>query len=260
MKIVNKSGIPDALFRYLSQDNYDYEKKGDSFSATELLNPIQIIILKRRHWKDITVDAIDQLWKLLGSGVHAILETEQGIEKIERLSIDVLGRKVSGKWDRIFGDEITDYKVTSAWTMVYGSREHEWRLQLSIYRYLYHKCKGVFLRPHGYIVALLRDWAARDAKKMNYPKAPAVQVKLELLSIEDTEAFITGRIKAIIEAEALPDAKLPECSDEDRWYNATKKTYMRCAKYCEVAKFCGQLAREKARESVELAEVVGAEE
>src|SRR3990167_2697420 len=108
MKIVNRSGIPDALFRYLTRDDYDYQSKGDSFSVPELLNPVQMILLKRRYWSQIETDAIDRLWILLGSGVHAILEKEPGIEKIERLRTEVLGRTVSGRFDRIFNGEITD--------------------------------------------------------------------------------------------------------------------------------------------------------
>ena len=262
MKIVNTSGIPDSIFRYLSQDNYDYEVKGDSFSVTEILNPVQIVILKRRHWKDLTVDAIDQLWKLLGSGVHAILEKEKGIEKIERLKVEILGRTVSGRWDRIFNNEITDYKVTSAWSVVYGSRDNEWMEQLSIYRWLYFKVKGVLLAPRGYIVALLRDWSDKNTeplksgKENKYPKAPALQIGFDLMTPEQTENEVTEKIAKILEAEKLSDDHLPECSDEDRWWNEKKKTYLRCSKYCEVSQFCHQLKAEKQRESIPQAELV----
>lgn len=263
MKIVNRSNIPDSLFRYLSQDNYDYELKGKSLSATEILNPVQIVILKRRYWKDITVDAIDRLWAMLGNGVHAILEKEKDMEKIERLKVEVLGREVSGKWDRIFKNEITDYKVTSAWTIVYGSRVKEWMEQLSIYRWLYFKRKGVLLASKGHIVALLRDWSDKNLKPQKngnpskYPKAPAQEIDIDLMTPEDTEKFVTAKVDAITKAETLPDDLLPNCSDEDRWYNETKKTYIRCAKYCEVASFCKQLAKEKEREAEPLAEIVG---
>ena len=254
MKIVNTSKIPDALFRYLSVDNYDYEEKGDSLSTTELLNPIQIVILKRRYWKDMTIDAIDRLWQMLGNGVHAILEKEKGIEKIERLKWTVEGREISGRWDRIFNNEISDYKVTSAWSVAYGSRDSEWRMQLSIYRWLYWKVKGRMLNSVGYIVALLRDWAERDKAKKNYPQAPAIQKSFDLLTIEDTEAWVTKRVQDIALSEKLSDDKLPECTDEERWYSETKKVYNRCIKYCEVASFCSQLKKEKELESIPDAE------
>lgn len=249
MKIVNKSGIPESLFSYLSMDGYDYDAKGTSFSCTELLNPPQIVILKRRHWNEIEVDGIDRLWQMLGNGVHAILEKEKGIEKIERLKVEVLGRTVSGKWDRIKDNKITDYKVTSAWTVAYGSRNKEWGEQLSIYRWLYFKNKGILLDSKGYIVALLRDW---DSKKVGgkYPKAPALEISLDLMSIEDTEKFVEKKIKAILEAEKT----LPECTDEERWYNGKTKSYMRCARYCEVSKFCPQYQKELNKKNIEEAD------
>lgn len=256
MKIVNLSKIPDALFRYLSQDSYDYDAKGDSLSATELLNPTQIVILKRRHWNEIVVDGADRLWQMLGNGVHAILEKEDGIEKIERLKVRILGREVSGKWDRIFKNEITDYKVTSVWTVIYKSRNLEWKLQLSIYRWLYFRVKGVLLNSKGFIVALLRDWSKKDMTKKNYPDFGAVQVELDLLTPDETEAYVTAKVKTIIEAEKLSDNALPECTDEERWYNYQKKTYLRCKDYCEVSPFCKQLEREKKRESIPDGEVL----
>lgn len=245
MKIINKSRIPDALFRYLAVDHYDHEEKGDSLSATELLNPIQIIVLNRRYFKDIVVDAIDRLWIMLGNGVHKILEEEEGIEKIERLKVKVCGRDVSGRWDRIFDNRVTDYKITSAWTVVYGSRNEEWRLQLSIYRWLYYKVKGILLDKHGSIVALLRDWSEKNTKPLksglenNYPKAPAVEISFSLLSTEDTQKFIEDKVKAVTQAEKLKDDKLPGCTDEERWLQKSG-VYTRCEKYCNVATFCKQ--------------------
>ena len=261
MKIVNRSGVPESLFKYLLNDTYDYSEKGNSISATELLKPLQACILKRRYDSLLEMDAIDRLWSLLGSGVHAILEDEKGIEKIERLKTVVEGREVSGKFDRIFNNKITDYKVTSAWTVVFKSREPEWIWQLSIYRWLYFKAKGVTLDETGSIVAILRDWSEKNSKTKDgrpndrYPKAPAVELNYRLHSLEDTEKHVTELVKNIIRNETVDDARLPECSDEDRWYNKDKKVYMRCAKYCEVNKFCKQFERENIFESIEVAEV-----
>lgn len=239
-RIVNDSKIPESIFNYLSIDNYDYKAKGDSFSATELLNPVQVILLKRRHADEITVDAADRLWVMLGNGVHAILENEKGIEPIERLTAEVLGVKISGKWDRIKNNKITDYKVTSAFTVMYRSREQEWMEQLSIYRWLYFKRYGVLLDSKGYIVALLRDWAAKELSNARYPRAGAVEIELNLMSPEETEDFLEHKIKKIKKAEKVKDKDLPKCTDKERWWNENKKVFNRCARYCEAAAFCVQ--------------------
>lgn len=222
----------------MSVDKYDYDAKGDSFSATEILNPVQIVLLKRKHWNELEVDAIDRVYQVLGNGVHSELEKEEGIEKIERLKWKVLGKEVSGKWDRIINNEITDYKVTSVWTVIYGSRKDEWKEQLSIYRWLYWKNKGILLNDKGFIVAILRDWSEKDSKKANYPKFNAVQIELKLLGIKETEEFVTKKISALINAD-----NITECTDAERWHNKVKG-YIRCQKYCEVAQFCPQLKKE----------------
>ena len=247
MKIINKSKIPDALFRYLKQDLYDYEEKGESLSVTEILNPIQAVVLRRRHEDEIEVDAIDRLWILLGVGVHAILEQEKGIEKIERLKAEILGREISGKFDRIFNNKITDYKVTSAWTLAYRSRDEEWVWQLSIYRWLYWKVKKIKLDLTGSIVCLLRDWAEKNLTNPNYPRSAAVEVKFNLHDFKEVEEFLHVRVALIKKYEKLPDNKLLECSSEERWYNPKQDVYNRCDKYCAAAPFCNQLKREGVR-------------
>lgn len=245
MKIINRSKIPDALFRYLKMDLYDHAEKGDSLSVTEILNPTQVVVLKRRYAKKITIDAIDRLWVMLGNGVHRLLEDEEGMEKIERLKVKVEGREVSGKWDRIFDNEITDYKVTSSWTIAYGSREMEWHKQLSMYRWLYWKVKNVLLKETGYIVALLRDWSEKNVGKGNYPDQPAVQIEFDLMSMDEVERIVTRRVQEITKAEKLKDDKLPECTAEERWEDERTGVSKRCAKYCDVNKFCVQFKKVK---------------
>lgn len=244
MKIINKSNVPEALFKYLSIETYDFDEKGDSLSATEILKPIQVVVLKRRYWDKLVVDAIDRLWIMLGNGVHKILDEEEGIVPIERLKVKVGKRDLSGKWDRIIENEITDYKVTSAWTIYYDRDKKDWLKQLSIYRWLFWKVKGVLLKDVGYIVALLRDWSEKNTKTPGYPTSPAVQIPFTLLSMEETERIVTRRVNAITMAESLKDKDLPECSAEDRWYDEKKKIYRRCNSYCDVSVFCQQYKRD----------------
>ena len=96
----------------------------------------------------------------------------------------------------------------------------------------------------------------KSGKENNYPKAPALELDFDLMTPDETEEFVADKIGKILEAEKLPDEKLPPCSDEERWYNEPKKTYLRCAKYCDVATFCQQLRKEKEREAIPAAEEV----
>lgn len=240
MKIVNKSNIPEAVFNFLKNDLYDGEKNGNSFSATELLKPVQEIILTRRHWGEIEVDASDRLWSLFGQGIHAVLEKEEGAEPIERLYAEIGGKTISGKFDRIKNGILYDFKVTSAFTLMYDSRREEWRDQLSIYRWLYWKKYGKELDKVGRIVAILRDWSAKDLKEgSKYPASPIMEVSIPLRSLEDTEKMLESKLKAIEDAWNA-NGNMPKCSDEERWWNEKKKVYNKCARYCVAFKFCKQ--------------------
>lgn len=250
MKVINKSKIPEALFKYLAIETYDHAAKGNSYSVTEILNPAQMVVLNRRYKDKIVVDAIDLLWIMLGNGVHAILEKEEGIEKIERLKVMVEGVELSGKWDRIFEDAITDYKVTSAWSIAYGSHQIEWLKQLSIYRWLFFKVKKRLLKNTGFIVALLRDWAERNAGKGNYPDKPALEIPFALIGLVETEEIVKRRLKIIKQAEEVSEDVLAQefaCTDEERWWDVNKKVSRRCVKYCTASKFCKQYAEEEKR-------------
>ena len=72
MPLTNKYRAPDAFVKAIEGDPYT---KGDAdFSATELLKPPQIVRLYNEHKDTITTDVRDEWWKLLGKGVHTILE------------------------------------------------------------------------------------------------------------------------------------------------------------------------------------------
>lgn len=253
MKIINKSGVPEIVFKYLEHDFYD-GKKGDPkvISATTLLKPVQEILLTTRHYDEIEVDAIDRMWAMFGSGIHAILEHSKLSDMQEqRIKVDIDGVTLSGKFDLIYGGHMTDFKVTSAWTLVYDSRKDEWTKQLSIYRWLYWKETGklttesaIKLSDEAYVIAILRDW---DAKRVSgkYPELPIVQIPLNLLSIEKTEEGIKSKLKLIKEAGSKMDGQLPPCTDEQRWWNEKAKKYNKCEKYCLAYPFCHQVRRDK---------------
>lgn len=242
MIITNKFNLPEPIVEFLKQDFYDYDVKGDSISTTQLLKPIREIVLLMRHSKEIEVDVSTMLWKVLGSGVHAVLEKlkEENSEVIKRMFATVGDVRVSGKFDRIKDKKVTDYKVTSVWTVVYNSRETEWKEQLSIYRWLWYINHAETLKDTGSIIAILRDHNDKDMGKTNYPPIAMVEIEIPLLSLEETHKFIVKKVAAVKDAMKLEDKNLPLCTDEERWWNAKKQIYNKCEHYCNAYKFCNQ--------------------
>jgi hypothetical protein len=245
MRIIN-DGLPEIIYEYLSKDFYDGDKVADSISATTLLKPTQEIMLLRRHKEEITVNASDRIWSLFGSSVHAVLEGGfQGkYEQEERLFRKVkIGRKeytISGKFDLIKDNVIHDFKVTSAFTLMFNSRVDEWKEQLSTYRWL--KFPRILAKT-GKIIAILRDWTAKNLSKENYPKSPIVEIEIDLMDYKDVDKMVEKKLKEIARYETSKDEELPECTKAERWFNQKKDEYIKCSKYCSARQFCQQLKR-----------------
>ena len=216
MKFTNKYNLPQTVFDVLAKDGY--KAGNDDYSATSLLKSPRQLLLYRRHFHQIEEDVSDRVWSIFGQAAHNILEKHGNDTSLteERLYTEVLGRKLSGQVDHYHEGVITDYKVTSVWSIVYKSKIEDWTAQLNIYAYLFRK-NGYDVRRLQ-IVAVLRDWSETEKlRSRDYPEAPIVVIPITLWDIEDQELSITSKIKEFIEAESLTDDELPYCTPEERW-------------------------------------------
>jgi len=243
MQIIN-DGLPEIIYEYLKTQFYDTERAGDSFSATAMLRPVQEIILTRRHNDEIIVKASDLVWSILGSSTHAVLEKgfDGKYQQEERVFKIVEGIPVSGKFDLIKDNAINDFKVTTVYRVTFGYSEEDWIKQLSTYRWLMYPTR--ILSDEGKIIAILRDWNAKEVDNIGYPAFPMLEIKLKLMSYEDTEAMVTEKILDIKKALELKDEELPACTLEDRWYSFKERRCKKCDKYCQVKDFCCQIKRD----------------
>jgi hypothetical protein len=220
------------------------------------------------------------VWQLFGSAIHHILEHGKGENHIieERLFAEFSGWVLSGAIDLQTvtpdGIEISDYKTTSAWAVM--NEKADWTYQLNIYAHLVERVKKIPVTGLS-IIAIIRDWSAREAKKETYPQAPIVTIPIQLWSPEEREAFIQARLTAHSSAmfEAETGGDLPNCTPDEMWekqstwaikkeggvraksvhstkeeaeLNLTKGYFIesrpgertRCKSYCQVANFCSQ--------------------
>ena len=72
MNLTNNYGAPDSIVDAIRND--PYTKDGADFSITELIKPPQIRRLWQDHEDEISVDVREEVWKLLGKGVHSAIE------------------------------------------------------------------------------------------------------------------------------------------------------------------------------------------
>jgi hypothetical protein len=227
MKLTNEKGLPETFIKAMQADPY-FKGFGVDYSVSELIAPVRQVILKQRHWTELTEDASDGIWKLLGKSCHYILE-KAGIKNAlqeERITLEVLGRKVSGAFDFWHDEVLSDYKVSSVWSAIYGSRTADWTAQLNLYDCLLSSAG--FASKSLQVVAIYRDWSKSKAKHdPEYPQMPVAVVPLQLWSREDQRKYLELKIKNLIIAENDSDEELVECSEEQMWATPDKWAVMK---------------------------------
>lgn len=224
MKITNDQGLPEAIVNAVKA--HDYSKGAADFSISELIRPPQINQLTRQHDEELTEDAADRIWALLGSSIHTILEATAGDrEKTEeRMFTTISGQIISGQFDNIMldGNVLTDYKVTSAYA-VKGDVKPEWERQLNYYAQL--------ARLNGHeidqlqIIAILRDWNRSNAMRdPDYPRRNVAVVKVPMWADSYALEEMARDVQAQMDAR---DGNARPCTDEERWCQPGKVALMK---------------------------------
>jgi hypothetical protein len=225
MEMTNRYNLPEPVVNAIQR----HEHKRGYISASEFPNSIKQIILKRRHQGEIITDASDHLYTIMGTAMHAFFEKHTGgAEESEQfLEVEVNGKKVTGTSD-LYNPEtktITDYKNTSVWTIVYGSRNKDWSIQLNVYAWLL-KQKGKDVENIK-IECYLRDWNKKSSSGDNYPSIQWRTINLEVLDEKTVRSYIESKIDTLIKWESFPDNELPDCSNEHIWRQQDKWAVMK---------------------------------
>lgn len=255
--LTNHSDFGLVMAVWLAHDDYSNGKEefpGENvISATALLKPIRRIILEPRlDPSDNIPDVADMISSRFGHAIHDSVEhawkhgydralkrlgyppgmikkikinpdtVEDGdvpvyLEQRGYREIKVQGTKViiSGKFDQVVNGELNDIKTTSAYTYVNGTKEEDYALQGSIYRWIFQdKITSDFIR----IQHIFTDWQRMQAKtNPDYPQSRVVEKRIQLMSLEATERWITDRITQIMRNQGLEEYELPRCTDEELW-------------------------------------------
>jgi len=226
MNYTNKLGLHEVLAVAIMNKQYSGDGEKRDYSVTELLKPPKQAVLMQRHKDEITVDVADQLWAFMGEIAHLILEraieSSDDIKKKylseNRYKIEYDGFVISGGVD-LYDKEsksITDYKMTSAWTVYFGGRD-SWEQQLNIYAYI--------LRKHGLevnklsICTIYRDWSKKMINIPNYPKQQSEVLDFDVWNDFQVECFLTQKLSLLEKYKTLADDDMPECSPVERWGN-----------------------------------------
>jgi hypothetical protein len=229
--VTNKFKLPQFVVDALTHSDYT---RGDSdISVTQLIDSPRIARLQREHADEQTKDAVDFVWSRFGTSVHVMFEeslkaTGSDVITEERLFTETQGWKLSGAIDaQEVGDDgviISDFKVTSAWSVIFD--KSSWHTQLNVYAYLVRKAKGQTVKKLQ-MVALLRDWVRRKAEQGGeYPTAPIVVLDIPMWSEAEQDAYVESQIKKHMEATNT-DQPLIFCTSEETWQKDTVYAVMK---------------------------------
>ncbi|MEK6280281.1 MAG: hypothetical protein AABN95_07980 [Acidobacteriota bacterium] len=228
MLITNTNNLPAPLVMAVTR--HPRENTPGRISVSELIQPPQIRALSRLHDAELTEDASERIWALLGTLLHGILERNaRGLKNTiseEALEADFLGWQVVGHYDLsemvLDGELLTDWKLTSVWSVKDGVKA-EWEQQLNCYAELIRRAGRAVSQLQ--IVAIGRDWSKNKARfDATYPQEQVKVLSVSLWTSEEATEFIEERVRLHQKAESGTWA---DCTDEERWARPTQWALMK---------------------------------
>lgn len=257
----NVSEVPLALAVFLASDSYDHSDDPTEISATALLKPLRQIILPARipagqglpNLADMMSsrigtaihDGVERAWKdnykvamqALGYPAHVINririnpEPEDVTDEIIPIYLEQrLKRKlgkwtITGKFDFIGEGKVQDVKSTSVWTYKNQVNAGKYSQQGSIYRWLDPK---KITQDQMDIHFIFTDWKAGMQKAdPQYPPRRFHRQVHPLLSLAETEQFISRKLQLIEQYWDADEKDIPECDDEELWRSEPVFKYYR---------------------------------
>lgn len=254
MTISNKYNVPLPMAAWLVTSNYDYIDDPSYISATSLLKSTRQIILSKRVETKREVDVQDLAASVLGSAMHDSIEhvwtDDKYIQAMKILGypqnyIDSIvinptevnkgeipvyleqrnvknfcGWKIGGKFDVIFDGQLQDYKSTSTYTYINQSKNEDYSIQGSIYRWLNQdKVTDDVMLINFYFT----NWTKADQEQHGITRVMGMNIPLK--SIAETEQWIKSKLDEISANIDLPEPRIKECTPEELWMTPTVYKY-----------------------------------
>ena len=250
-RYTNVSNVPLSMAVFLATDSYDYVDDANYISTTSLIKPLrQLILASRVKQEDTSVDLVNMVPSRMGSAIHDAIERawkinyrgamellgypKRVIDRVvinpskeeltddtvpiylEQRSFKKVGKWViGGKFDFVGDGRVEDFKSTSTYTAINKTKDDDYILQGSIYRWLQ---PDIITRDEMAIQFIFTDWSAAKAKSdPSYPQARIQQRVLKLKSLAETDAFIKRKLRLIEQYWDSPEEEIPYCTDEELW-------------------------------------------
>jgi hypothetical protein len=262
-RYLNDTGVPLSVAAYLSHDSYDFIP--NTISATGLMRPLRQTILSRRvpagtDLPDVVSllksrlgtslhDGIERVWLNTESRNAALLSLGYPQKIVDRIVVnperelsksdipvymekrsfrEIEGVTVSGKFDFVAEGRVQDFKSTGTFTWVNNTKDADYQLQGSIYRWLN---PDIITDDMIAVQFFFTDWQKFRAKQdKKYPAHPVMQKLVPLLTLSDTEDYIRTKLRSIETNKTKSEDELPRCSPKELWQKATTFKYYKSGK------------------------------
>lgn len=250
-KVTNDLNIDPIIATWLASDSYSGRGTGKTVSATTLLRSTQQQVLGHRisTSEDIieNVDISTLLKSSIGTALHKSIQdawendtmrvnacralgiSEERINKIKvnpenpdpndinlffekRVKKEFKGWTISGQFDLVANGILHDFKSTSTYTYINKTKEKDYALQGSIYKWLNPELiKGDVVVIHY----IFTDWNKNYAlNNPDYPKCPFISVRYPLLTMGEIENYMADKLLNMDYFLDNPEIPLPECDNK----------------------------------------------
>ena len=252
-KYSGTSGVALPLAVWLASDFYDHSTDQNTLSVTTLIKPIrQVILASRVPAEDYLVDLSSMVASRIGTAIHdsierswaanhvsamgalgiprkvidsvrvnpskETLENTEGVIPVyleQRLKRQVGKYTISGKFDVVLDGKVQDFKSTQVFGYMRQLNASKYSQQGSIYRWLDSELITQDVMDVHYIFT---DWKpAMLASDPKYPRSRVLTQTIELMSLQETDRYVTRKLSQIEAYWEAPEEDLPLCSDEDLW-------------------------------------------
>lgn len=253
----NVSEVPLVLAVFLASDGYDHSTEQNEISATTLLKSLrQIILPSRVPPGQGLVNLSGMLKNRMGAAIHSAVEhawfnnykhalrdigyprhvidkirinpskehlqdlAADGVSSIpvyleQRVKRNIGKWTVSGKFDFVLDGRVQDLKTTSAYSYRKQLNASKFIEQGSIYRWL---TPDKITDSQMDIHYILTDWSRMQVNtNPDYPTKPIISQTYDLLSLPETENFISKKLRLIDEYRDAPEEDIPFCDEDELW-------------------------------------------
>lgn len=266
MQVTNSTGVSLPMAVWLLHDDYDMVYGVDNYiSVTTLMRPLRQIVLPRRIPPEKQIsDVQDFISRKMGHAIHDSIEkawttnperamkslgfpdaiiarirvnpTDDEIRAmpdiipvfLEQRAMAVIdGFTIGGKYDMVSDGIVNDYKSTSVWGWVKGTRDEDHVRQMSLYRWIDSKQELPKIdQDFGRVNYIFTDWAKMMLRSTpGYPTSRVMHKDIPLWSVDQTEAWVRAKLAQIQANWNTPEDRLPECTDEELWRSAPQFKY-----------------------------------